>query len=281
MKTPSSTYPFRSSRALALVVLSLVLCGVYAMGQTVRPPRRSTPVDTDDKKPRTVLHYYDKHGNPLPEPVRFLAVLDTVKVPKSKPVFATFSGVSASVAANDVLALIRTNPIMDLSASADISLWNWIFPTIEVGAASGLKQPVGERKVNFSPYVKLGLDYNFLYKSNPDYRLFLGFRGAYTMANYDGYTSADADKPLSLAPQTIHALFGDIVGGIRVMITDHFSLGWNLRCHVKFKSFDTADFSPNYVPGFGLTEGLPLSGSFVASYRFGPKPKEVNPVTPQ
>ena len=62
-----------------------------------RPNRTITPVDIDDDKPQTVLHYYDKHGDPRPEPVMFLATLDTVVAPKSKPGYPLYNGVSVGV----------------------------------------------------------------------------------------------------------------------------------------------------------------------------------------
>lgn len=256
------------------MLCATLLCLLQAGAQTVRPPRRTTPVDVDDNKPRTVLHYYDKHGNPLPEPVRFLAVLDTVTVPKSKPLYPLFCGWSVSAASNDVLGLIRSDKYLDLSVAADVSLWNWIFPTVEAGLSKQLFTLPGGYNMNAAPYLKLGLDYNFLYKSNPDYRLFLGVRGCYSPVSYQGLTaSVDGGKdPAPGFAGNLHTFYGDVVGGIRVMVTDRFSLGWNLRCHVKFGSFTRNDLAPAYVPGFGLTDGLPLSGSIVASFRFGPKP---------
>ena len=68
-----------------------------------REPRKITPIDTDDQKPVTVLHYYDKHGNPLDEPVLFLATLDTVSKPKSSPVYPLYDGISVGVNFADLI----------------------------------------------------------------------------------------------------------------------------------------------------------------------------------
>ena len=54
--------------------------------------KKITPVDTDPTKPpQPVLHYYDKHGNPLEEPVLFLADLDTVTNVKSVACVSSFA----------------------------------------------------------------------------------------------------------------------------------------------------------------------------------------------
>ena len=67
------------------------------------PVPKSTPVDVDDRKPVTVLHYYDKHGDPLDEPVMFLATLDTVQKVKSKPVYPVYSGINIGANFGDLI----------------------------------------------------------------------------------------------------------------------------------------------------------------------------------
>ena len=68
-------------RKLAFLFLAVIAAVVTCAAQDSVPQpktRTVTPVDIDEKKPRTVLHYYDKHGDPLAEPVMFIATLDTV-----------------------------------------------------------------------------------------------------------------------------------------------------------------------------------------------------------
>lgn len=63
-------------RRCILVIMSLL--PLLLMAQ-----RKVTPVETDDnkvEKPR--LHYYDKHGNRLDEPVEFITEPDTVAKPR-------------------------------------------------------------------------------------------------------------------------------------------------------------------------------------------------------
>ena len=60
--------------------------------------QKITPVDNDPTKPRQpILHYYDKHGEPLDEPVLFLADLDTVKQASPGPVYPLWESVSVGV----------------------------------------------------------------------------------------------------------------------------------------------------------------------------------------
>ncbi len=80
----------RMIKAIFLTVVAVGLGIFPAMGQ-----KKITPVDKDPTKPRQpVLHYYDKHGEPLDEPVLFLADLDTVAKVKSGPVYPLLQSVS-------------------------------------------------------------------------------------------------------------------------------------------------------------------------------------------
>ena len=77
-----------------------VTTAVDSVAAPVTPQRmqpKVTPVDIDDKKQTPVLHYYDKHGDPLDEPVMFLATLDTVTKAKSRPVYPLYNGVSVGL----------------------------------------------------------------------------------------------------------------------------------------------------------------------------------------
>lgn len=64
---------------------------------------KATPVDIDEDKPRTVLHYYDKHGEPLDEPVIFLAALDTVRKIKPKPIYPAYNGLNVGINFGDLI----------------------------------------------------------------------------------------------------------------------------------------------------------------------------------
>lgn len=248
------------SRRISLVSVVMLIATLIGVAQTQRVPRKSSPVDSDDEKPRTVMHYYDKHGNPLQEPIRFLAVLDTVTVPKSKPIYPLYNGISVSVSGGDMVSLISSKPWLDLSVAADVSIYNWIFPTLELGMVKSLHSLSASEYSYAAPYCKLGVDYNFLYKSNPDYRLALGLRGAYS--------------PLSKnAGGVTHCYYGDLVGGIKVKIASGFSMGWNLRYHFNIKTLNAANSLPAYIPGMGGDSALPVTLSVAAYYTFGPKAK--------
>lgn len=236
-----------------------------------RIPRVITPVDVDDDKPPVVMHYYDKHGNALQEPVMFLATLDTVTKPKSKPVYPLYSGVSLGVNIADAVMMACGQSYGSFGVWADVSLWNWLFPVAEAGVGFADSHPV---KSNFryrgkpAPYAKLGFNYNFVYKSDPAYQMYVGLRVGFSSFRYDvDDVTISGDywgetQRLSLAAQRASAVYGEALAGIKVKIVKDFSLGWSVAYHYKFKIWSSSLSQPWFIPGYGATS--PVAFSFSA-----------------
>ncbi|MDE7116996.1 MAG: hypothetical protein K2O56_11310 [Muribaculaceae bacterium] len=243
-----------------------------------RTPRKSTPVDIDDDKPREILHFYDKHGNALAEPVRFLAVLDTVTKPKSKPVYPLFNGWTLGVNFGDAIFMAAGQKHGSFDIWADVSLHNWFFPVVEAGVGFADNKPE-ENNYSYTTrpsfYAKVGMNYNFMYKSDPAYQVFAGFRVGFSSFKYDvdnvtitdGYW--DQTQSFSMKGLKASAVYGEILAGIKVKIVGNFSLGWNARWHMKFKVSSKSSSEPWFIPGYGASS--PFSFSLSAIWRFGQK----------
>lgn len=247
-----------------------------------RPPRKVTPVDIDENKPQTVLHFYDKHGNPLDEPVLFLATLDTVTKAKSKPVYPIYNGLSIGLNFGDLIMKAAGQSYGSYDVWADVSLHNWFFPVLEAGLGFADSSPKNSNftyRTNPSFYCKLGINYNFLYKSSPDYQLYFGLRGGFSSFSYDvdnidisNSYWGETDR-FSLKGLHATAIYGEALMGIKVKIYKHFSLGWNIRYHMKFKVSDKSLSTPWFIPGYGASS--PLSIAVSAIYTLpGPKTEE-------
>ena len=249
--------------------------------ERVRPNRTITPIDVDDEKPPVVLHYYDKHGNPLDEPVLFLASLDTVVKPKSSPVYALYDGVSIGANFADAILMAAGQSYGSFDVWADVSLHNWFFPVIEAGIGFADSRPENSNyhyKTKPSFYTKIGINYNFLYKSNDAYQCFLGLRAGYSNFSYDvtdiriGSDYWGENQTLNLNGIRAHALYGEALAGIKVRIVKHFSMGWTLRYHFKFKTFTDSPSNPWFIPGYGASS--PISFSLSAIYTIPGKGKQ-------
>lgn len=247
------------------------------------PKPTSTPVDIDREKPEEPgLHYYDKHGNPLQEPVRFLAELDTVTVVRSGPVYPAFNGFSVGVNFFDGIMMAVGQQRASFDISADCSVFNWIFPVVEAGIGFADAHPDDGRchfKSAPSFYAKLGFNYNFLYKSNPDYRLFFGFRAGFTHFNYDIYSiSAGSEyyqgegSPTEMTGLNATSYYGQILAGLNVKVYKSLAFGWTFRFGFDFKNrYSDAGYPAWFIPGKGTG---PLSATFSIIYSFTPRKKE-------
>lgn len=263
-----------------------------------RPPRTASPFDLDDRKQTPVLHYYDKHGEPLEEPVLFLATLDTVTKPKAKPNDPLFNGVTVGVNFGDALMAAFGNKYGSYDVHADVSLHNWFFPVIEAGIGYAHTTP-GNRNFSYnvdpSFYMKVGLNYNFLYKSNPDYQLYAGVRAAFSNFGWSatGVTINSSywqnQTSFNMEGMRSTAWWGEVLAGLKVRIVSHFSLGWSVRWHFPFHfsqssptglpdGMSTAMGSkPWFVPGYGGSGSFTftISAMWTIPGKSKPKPEDI------
>lgn len=243
------------TRILIILALALPLKG---MAQ-----RNVTPVESDDKKPQApTLHYYDKHGNPLEEPVLFLATLDTVTNTSNaaKPVYPRLHAIDFGLNFIDGILLCAGQKYGGADLWASLSMWNWVLPTVELGLGGAKNTPEGLNftyKASPSFYAKIGADYNFLYKSDPACKLLAGFRVGFSSFSYtlsDITVSTpffNQSASFSLPAQSATSLYGEVAAGIRVNIRKQWSLGWTFRYKFLFHCSDGENSSPWYIPGFG------------------------------
>ena len=126
-------------------------------------------------------------------------------------------------------------------------------------------------KSGMAPYFKIGLNYNFLYNSTPDYSVYLGLRYGISSFSYriedvtavNGYW--DESTTLSVPSQHATAGYFEFLFGLRVQIWRNISLGWELRVHKLLHQGTHLYGDPWYIPGFG-TDGSLFSGAFSVSY---------------
>lgn len=244
---------------------------------TPAPKRGITPIDIDDKKPPVVLHYYDKHGNPLENPVRFLATLDTVTQPKAKPVFPIFNGITVGVNIADAITRLAGQKHSSFDVSVDASILNWFFPVAEAGIGFARFNPVNTNytyTAQPSFYTKVGLNYNPLYKSDAAYQFFVG--GRFGVSNYR-YGFVDFQPKNGVTEPNITGLratstYWEMLAGLRVRIVDSFSLGWTARYHALIKTYAANERQPQYIPGYGIDN--PALFTFSAFYIFGEKQRK-------
>lgn len=254
-----SNIPFKGTKEIKryFLLLSLLLSGILLMPAQ----KKITPVDNDKDKPaQPTLHYYDKHGNPLDEPVLFMAELDTVTSSKPKPVYPLLYSANIGFNFFDGLMSIFGQSHSSYDIHGSVSLHNWFEPVVELGLGFANNHPETSNfryKSKPSFYGKIGMNYNFMYKSNPDYQVYLGLRFGYSKFNYeitDITINSDywgQTNNFSITNQSAYALYGQALAGIKVKIWKWFSLGWSIRYGFKMKHTKGNSSNPWFIPGYG------------------------------
>lgn len=261
-------------RSQLIFRILLVVAALSASSAGLMAQKKITPVESDEEKPQQpVLHYYDKHGNPLQEPVLFLAELDTVRKAGPRPVYPLLTDLELGVNFFDAIMAAAGQKHQSIDVWAALPLFNWVTPVVELGLGFADDKP---EEGNFhykgkpSFYGKIGFNYNFLYKSSPDYQVFVGFRAGYSHFSYD-ITDITVNSPywdqsnrFSITGQKASAWYGEALAGLRVKIWRRFSMGWTFRYKFKFHTTPGSQSSPWFIPGYGATS--PISATFSLIY---------------
>ncbi len=255
-----------------------ITVGVISFAQSNKG--KITPVESDDEAPqKPVLHYYDKHGEKLETPVLYLAELDTASTVRPKSPYPLYNGIIIGVNFADAImsAIGQSHSSYDISAM--VSLHNWFFPVIEAGVGWGHHTETNDLfKVKAHPtlYGKIGINYNFLYKSNPDYMAYLGLRFGAAQCKWDNtdIRSTNEEGETVYSPnemnQTCTSTFGEVLAGLKVKIAGPVALGWNVR--LRLGLHNSNGMSPWFVPGYGTG---PIGFTFNTYFTSGQKKKKV------
>ncbi|MCM1452779.1 MAG: DUF6048 family protein [Clostridium sp.] len=176
------------------------------------------------------------------------------------------------------------NPIMRafgqhyglIDFSAQLSLHNRYMPVIEAGIGAAKNTPSDLNftyKTPISPYFRIGMDYNFLYNSSPDYQFVAGVRFGVSPFKYsieditisNSYWGEPAHP--KIPEQSTTATWAELGLGLKVKIWGPISAGWYFRIRKMLGQGACQYGKPWYVPGYGVRGGA-INGSFTISYTF-------------
>lgn len=155
--------------------------------------------------------------------------------------------------------------------AAQLSLHNRYFPAVEIGVNQAKYKPEG---MNFAfrspvaPYFKIGCGYNFLYNSNPAYKLLVLARYGLTPFSYQftdvTLSSAYWDDSQTLNFPKRHSFTGyyELGAELQVRLASRWSAGWSVRYHGILHHNSEPNGAPWCVPGYGVRSnhlGITLS----------------------
>lgn len=173
-------------------------------------------------------------------------------------------------------------------AMVDINLYNKFFPTVEIGYGGG--KAVNDYDVQYkgySPYFRIGADYNTLWKKAHGNLLLVGLRYGFSTGKYDivapdlfdsEYTGAAGQTNLTDPiwgdktnfsheglKYTMHWI--EFTGGIRANITKRIKMGLMIRVKYKLKASVGEFGDPYYVPGFGRYDSNNIGFTYSIIYQ--------------
>lgn len=237
-------------RLLPLAVA--VAVSLLAFGQR----RTSTPVGVPDGG-----HNYLLDSLPSNEFVDSMAAIQPKAVKNIYPrIFALDIGIDLWPALQR--ALQSHHGIGGIEAR--LSLHNRYLIALEAGISQAHITPQGMNytfRQPIAPYFKVGMDYNFLYNSNPDYRVTALVRYGLTPFAYR-YTDVTLEAPYWDAAQIIdfpqcRSVSGYIEVGaaLQVKLAGPLSAGWSIRYHSIVHHNAQPYGQPWVTPGYGVTSG--------------------------
>ena len=152
-----------------------------------------------------------------------------------------------------------------------INLHDQWFPIFEMGLgrANHKKDEVTELSYKTSaPYFRVGLDWNIMKKKHEPYRIYAGWRYAFTSYKCDIIHEGLEDPvwktktPFGVEGMSCYQHWLEGVFGIDATIFGPFHLGWNLRYKRRLFHKEGDIGTSWYVPGFGLNDSDNITGNF-------------------
>ena len=160
----------------------------------------------------------------------------------------------------DPLFMVFGQSYCSVDVNATLNMWNRLQPVLELGIGWANSTPDG-MNYNYrgkpSPYVKIGANYNMMFKNSPDYQALIGLRLGYSTLGYDirdihyHNTYWDEDIGMDINGERSHALWGEAGVGLKVKLWDRLSMGWMLRYHGIFNYGKNTHSRPWFIPGYG------------------------------
>ncbi len=281
---------------MKLLRLLLLMFSLLAMASIASAQRTITPVKSGSKnivgKNENKQFNDTIHREALIETVNdegrkvFVDTISGREVPDSlaaepqsrvpKMIYPLMHGASVGVDIWDPLMRVFGQSYGVIGFSAELNLHNRYIPVVEVGLGSANNTPANQNfsyHTGLTPYFRLGVNYNFLYNSNPDYQFVAGLRLGWSRFNYEilDVTISDPywqeEQLVNFPKQTSSVTYMNFLFGVKVKIWKPISMGWNIRFRAILHETAQPDGKPWYIPGYGSRNGI-LTGSFSIYYNF-------------
>lgn len=267
----------------ALVVMLLVSVAVCAAAQRRvtpvvprEPGQGQTPVKEQPIDRSRLVTTTDAQGNTVTvDTVTGREFIDSALIQGPPPMeYPLIYQASAGVNLWDPLMRVFGQKYGLGDVWVELNMHNRYMPLFVAGVGNCNDTPANKNytfKTGISPYFKIGASYNFLYNSNPDYKLMGGLRYGIGFTRWsvtdvtvdEGYWGTPAHYELDGINSTTGYI--EVVFGIRVKLWRWLSAGWNIIYHSVLHDSSSPHGQPMYIPGYGMRKGA-VTGNFSLVY---------------
>lgn len=160
--------------------------------------------------------------------------------------------------------------------SAEFNMHNRYIPVFEFGLGQADNTPQDNNytyKSKMSPYFRIGMNYNFIYNSNPSYMAMAGVRYGFSPFSFS-ITDVHVDSPywqeqapMEVPGQTVTVGYIELLFNLRVRIAGPVYVGWAFKFHQIIHESAAPYGKPWYIPGYG-TRSMPITGALSVTYQF-------------
>lgn len=262
------------NRLYLILILSLMVLtsSLTANGQRrispVNNPATTTQARNENKLPGdsinrdALVEYRDNKGNIiLVDTISGKEIVDSTALPVVPPMLYPLV-YDASIGVNIWDPLMRAfgQKYGLIGFSAHFNMHNRYIAAFEFGLGDANDTPADNNYTyhqSLAPYFKLGIDYNFLYNSNPDYMMFAGLRYGFSafkwtlrdVSSNNDYWGEPSDIPFPNINATAGYL--EFLFGLKVKIIRNISMGWTFRYHRIIHEAPKTNGRAWYIPGYG------------------------------
>lgn len=272
-------------------LLIYIIC-IVSLSIFVEAQRRITPVTPQsgqktDKKEKfdksRLVEFKDEKGNiVLVDTVSGKEYIDTTEIKETNKIeYPLFHEATFGFNFWDPVMRCLGQKYGGAEVWAELSLYNRFKPIVEIGFGSANDTPEDKNytyKSSMSPYFRIGMNYNFLFKKITDYQFLAGLKYGFTSFSYElNNISMDAGywgEPINfnIPSQKSTVGFLELTFGIKVKIYQNISMGWALKYHAILHESKNKYGDPWYIPGYG-TRGSSITGAFSIMYTIPLKKK--------
>lgn len=225
----------------------------------------------------TMVHYHDANGNIVyVDTITGREWRDSTAMMQVKKVmkYPLLESVSIGVDVWNPLMRAFGQKYGLIDFSAQLSIHNRYKPVFETGIGMAKDTPADNNFTYKSPlswYMRMGMDYNFLYNSSTDYQFVAGLRFGMSPFSYSiedisinsGYWGEDSHPQIPAQRSTVS--WWELALGLKVKLWGPISAGWTFRYHSIIHETNNQYGNPWYIPGYGSRNGS-ITGSFSIYY---------------